>query len=421
MQFFALLRQAPRPLAFGAVHSFGSAFGQTFLVALFVPFIAKSLGINETQFANIYAGITIGSACTLPFIGRLIDRMDMLRYSLMVMAILAVGCFAMAASASMIGLIAALYILRLAGQGLMTHVSMTSIARYFDRNRGRALAISNFGFPVAEAIMPMSLLALIGMFGWRPVYAGAGVLIIAILMPLAIWLIRDNQRFRAIPQKEDVSDSAPTAALPNADDGPDHPRLFRSTYIWLAMPMLAAPPLVMTALFFHQSVIAEHKHIDLGWFAMGFTVFAVTSVLGTFGSGPLVDKYSARRLFPYHMLPSMIGILLLMLFDTPWIVPVYMAMVGFTTGSANTIRGAIVPELVPLDEIGAVRSTLTAVMVVSSAGGPAIYGWMLAANMDIANILGLTLIGMVGASVLSWFAERPGFYVPPGVARHANH
>ena len=56
MQFLSLLRQAPRPLAFGALHSFGSSFGQTFLVALFVPFIGASLSINETEFANIYAG-----------------------------------------------------------------------------------------------------------------------------------------------------------------------------------------------------------------------------------------------------------------------------------------------------------------------------------------------------------------------------
>lgn len=92
MQFLSLLRQAPRPLAFGALHSFGSSFGQTFLVALFVPFIGASLAINETEFANIYAGITIASALCLPFIGRLIDRIDMLRYSLATMVLLTIGC-----------------------------------------------------------------------------------------------------------------------------------------------------------------------------------------------------------------------------------------------------------------------------------------------------------------------------------------
>ena len=179
--------------------------------------------------------------------------------------------------------------------------------------------------------------------------------------------------------------------------------------------MLATPPLVMTALFFHQGAIANHKGIDLGWFAAGFTVFAITSVLGAFGSGPLIDKYSARRLFPWHLIPVMVGVLLLSLGTHPVMILIYMGLVGITTGFATTLRTAIIPELVPLDEIGAARSTLTAIMVLASAMGPAIYGWMFAADISIEVMLGLTIGGMAIVSVMSWISERPGFYVPPGV------
>ena len=92
-----------------------------------------------------------------------------------------------------------------------------------------------------------------------------------------------------------------------------------------------------------------------------------------------------------------------------------MGLVGITTGFATTLRTAIIPELVPLDEIGAARSTLTAIMVLASAMGPAIYGWMFAADMSIEVMLGLTIGGMAIVSVMSWISERPGFYVPPGV------
>ncbi|WP_404423971.1 MFS transporter [Thalassospira australica] len=426
MQFLTLLRQAPRPLAFGALHSFGSSFGQTFLVALFVPFIGASLAINETEFANIYAGITIGSALCLPFIGRLIDRIDILRYSLATMILLAIGCFIIASAQSIWMLIGALFILRLAGQGLMTHVSMTGIARYFDRSRGRALAIASFGFPAAEAIMPVTLLALIAVFGWRMTYAGAGVFVLIILMPIAILLIRDNAKFREAPGKSTKTENKKATATNRngeLDESPttsSHPRLFRSRYIWFCMPMLAAPPLVMTALFFHQGSIAASKSIDLAWFAAGFTVFAITSVIGAFGSGPLIDSHTARKLFPYHLIPAIGAVVLLALAENPVMIPVYMGMLGVTTGFATTLRTAIIPELVPLDEIGAVRSTLTAVMVLASAIGPAIYGWMFAANIDIGTTLWITIVAMAVVSVLSWMSERPGFYIPPGIARQAG-
>ena len=95
-------------------------------------------------------------------------------------------------------------------------------------------------------------------------------------------------------------------------------------------------------------------------------------------------------------------------------------MLGITTGFATTLRTAIIPELVPLDEIGAVRSTLTAVMVLASAIGPAIYGWMFAADIDIGTTLWITIVAMAVVSVLSWMSERPGFYIPPGVARQTG-
>lgn len=438
MQFILLLRQAPRQLAFGALHSFGSSFGQTFLVALFVPFISASLALNETEFANIYAGITIGSALCLPVIGRWIDKVDILSYSLATMALLALGCVLISVAGNVWMLIAALFVLRLAGQGLMSHVSMTGIARYFDRHRGRALAIASFGFPLAEAILPALLLALIAAVGWRYTYAASGLFIILVLMPLAVVLIRGDRKFRNAPASQDATTSstpAPDTPSHTADDtagnsdtstdtgtGPvktDHPRLFRSFYIWLCLPMLAAPPLIMTALFFHQGVISTHKGIELGWFAAGFTVFAVTSVLGAFGSGPLIDKHSARRLFPWHMIPMMVGIALLAMAGEPFMILIYMGLVGITVGFATTLRTAIIPELVPLDEIGAVRSTLTAVMVLASAFGPAIYGWMFAADITIETMLAVTLAAMVVISLLSWISERPGFYVPPGIGQ--NH
>ncbi|WP_258549239.1 nitrate/nitrite transporter [Thalassospira profundimaris] len=420
------MRQSPRPLAFGALHSFGSAFGQTFLIALFVPFISQSLGISETGFANIYAGITIASACALPFVGRMIDRIDMLRYSLLVMVFLAIGCFVTSGAENIYVLIAGLFILRFGGQGLMSHVSMTSIARYFDRSRGRALAIAAFGFPMAEAIMPALFLGLIAALGWRTAFIGAGIVILGVMLPLACWLVRGNARFRAVPADDTTAQkTAETSAKsqhnsPTDDTAPanktsPHPRLFKSVYIWLTIPMLAGQPLVLTALFFHQAIIASQKSIDLGWFAAGFTLFAITSVIGAFGSGPLIDKFGARRLFPWHLLPLMAGVGVLTVAETGQMIPVYMALAGFTTGSATTLRTAIVPDLVPISEIGSVRSSLTAIMVLASSAGPPIYGWLFAAQVALPTILLATVIGMAVATLLSWLAERPGFYQPPHI------
>ena len=127
--------------------------------------------------------------------------------------------------------------------------------------------------------MPATLLALIAAFGWRYTYAGSAAFILIILLPGAIWLIRSDGKFRKVPAKStgstDTADANTTQSTesPSSTAQTDHPRLFKSLYVWFCMPMLAAPPMIMTALFFHQGAISTHKEIDLGWFAAGIYGF----------------------------------------------------------------------------------------------------------------------------------------------------
>ena len=45
--------------------------------------------------------------------------------------------------------------MRFSGQGLMSHTSTTSISRYFDKSRGKALSTIWFGLSTAEFILPV--------------------------------------------------------------------------------------------------------------------------------------------------------------------------------------------------------------------------------------------------------------------------
>ena len=55
---------------------------------------------------------------------------------------LAAASLAMAGVASALTLIGVLFGLRLFGQGMLTHVAMTAMARWFTQHRGRSLSIA---------------------------------------------------------------------------------------------------------------------------------------------------------------------------------------------------------------------------------------------------------------------------------------
>lgn len=405
MDFFRLFFREPALIGFGLLFCFGSSVGQTFFVSLFVPSWSESFGLSEAVFANIYGGITLASAAALPFIGRVIDRTDLVVYSAGVCVFLSLGCFLIAGAWSLIPLTIGMAFVRLGGQGLMSHVALTSIARFFHGDRGKALALTTLGFPLGEIALPAAAVFAIGAIGWRATYSISGAAV-ALILPAAILLILRRADFRR---------AAPADASA-ADDGPP-PRVFRTTYFYMIAPLFMAGPLLITALIFHQGLIAEAKGMTLQIFAVAFAVFAVCQVAGSLASGPLIDRFTAHRLFPLHLIPFALGPLALIGSASLPAVLIYMALAGATAGLGGTIRNAIVAELVRPERLGAARSSLTALMVVSTALGPALFGWMMLAGVTVDGLLWFTIVALVIISVLGALAEYPSFVRRPEPAR----
>ena len=64
----------------------------------------------------------------------------------------------MANTGSVAGLIVTIFLLRLMGQGMSTHLAHVAMSRWFSRYRGRALSVANLGYSLGESFLPMFLL-----------------------------------------------------------------------------------------------------------------------------------------------------------------------------------------------------------------------------------------------------------------------
>ena len=49
--------------------------------------------------------------------------------------------------------------MRLSGQGLMSHTATTTISRFFEKTRGRALSTTWLGLSLAEFILPLLIIS----------------------------------------------------------------------------------------------------------------------------------------------------------------------------------------------------------------------------------------------------------------------
>ena len=127
---------------------------------------------------------TIASDMVLPFTGQLIDRVPLTYYTAFVVLLLAISSAFMAILPSVIFLLLAIFLLRQSGQGLMSHTSFVSMARYFPSSRGKAAAIASLGLSVGQATLPFLMILLVSVIGWRFSYGLISIAIILIILPI---------------------------------------------------------------------------------------------------------------------------------------------------------------------------------------------------------------------------------------------
>ncbi|MEM1045466.1 MAG: MFS transporter [Pseudomonadota bacterium] len=358
--------------------AFASSFGQTFFISLFGAEIRSSFGLSHGEFGQIYLAGTVLSAAVLIWLGKTADNFRVITLGIATILALAVAAVGMASVTAWWMLIPVIFALRLFGQGMLTHISMTAAARWFDKDRGKALAISSLGYPVGEAIWPSVVVALILAIGWRETWLTAAGFLVLVLIPVFTLLLAGKPASpRDAAGHDDAGNSAKTQWTRAA--------VLRSPLFYLLMPGLIASPFIGTGVIFHQAYLVEVKGWTLRFFAASFAAYPVASVLTAFVTGFLVDRFTARRLLPFFLMPMAAALLVLAGFSAHAAAPVAMALLGMTAGAASSMLGAIWAELYGTRHIGAIRALAMAQMVFATALAPGIMGWLIDGGITLES------------------------------------
>ena len=197
MSFFAFLRDNARWLGGGFFLFLFSSFGQTFLISLSAGDIRRDYGLSHGGFGSLYMAATLLSALTLPRLGHIVDRYSARQVSFIVVPMLALASAVMALSHHIVLLFVAVYLLRLFGQGMMTHTAFTFMARWFSAQRGRAISMATLGLNTGEALLPLGFVALSAWLGWRNAWWLAAASLLLVGLPLIASLLAVERTARA--------------------------------------------------------------------------------------------------------------------------------------------------------------------------------------------------------------------------------
>ncbi|MHB1307804.1 MAG: MFS transporter [Limisphaerales bacterium] len=377
----------PRVLSFGVLLTLFSSFGQTFLISIFVPRLLEEFALNTAQFGALYAAATLTSAASLPFFGRLIDRVTLRAFSLAVGLGLAFACFVMALAPNVVLLFVAILGLRLTGQGLLSLTASTTMARVFAEGRGKALSVSGLGYPLGEGLLPMGIVLLIHAAGWRLSWGILGAVIAVVLLPAMSSLLREVEPMH---RREVAGHLA----------GGCRPRLLRDWRFYLLLPGSLFLPVVLTALFLYQVPLAEFRGWSVSTMATAFIGFALARMGASLVVGPWIDRLGAGRLFPVILAPACAGLIALSLGSSPWMAYAYLALVGVSQGIASPLMTALWAEVYGVESLGATKSTVAMLGIFGTALGPLLLGWLLKAGVGFGVIVpGCALLAVLAMGI----------------------
>ncbi|MCW8876739.1 MAG: MFS transporter, partial [Kangiellaceae bacterium] len=316
-------------LSFGLLTAFFGNFGQTFFIAWFGESIQQDFNLSAGEYGLLYSSATLTSGLIILYAGALLDKSDLRKFTFITSLGLLAGCGLMFFSEHAWQLVVAIFLLRFCGQGLMFHIAFTSMARYFNDNRGKAIGVVGFGMPLGEAILPFLAVLFISQLGWRESWLVFGTTVIILYWPFFNYLLSQSKQRLAQLKAADAheSDTQKTSWTRG--------QVAKDIRFWMLIPAIMAPAFIVTGIFIHQGVLLKHMQWSETWFATSFIVYAIFHLKASLITGGLVDKYSGKKLIRFYLLPILAAVGLLALpFDHPFIALVFMFLTGLTIGAS---------------------------------------------------------------------------------------
>ena len=365
-------------IIFGFIFTFFSSFGQSFFLGLFNAPIRNELGITHGQFGNIYATATIFSSLLLIWIGKKIDEFQIIYYSFFVILLLFLSSLIFSLINSVYFLAIGIFLMRFSGQGLMSHTATTTISRFFEKSRGKALSTIWFGLSFAEFILPLLITYMFVIYSWRIVWQGIAVLIILFLPFIVLNTIK---RIKLDSREKNLS-SSKSVKIKSWRRG----EVIKDYRFYILSLNMLAMPWIATGVFVYQSFISESKMWSVYTVPKAFMVYSIASIITLFFSGFLVDKFTSRKLIPLMNIPLLFAMFVLFYYQHEVSAFIFLGLIGVSNGLANVLGSSTWAEIYGVKFIGSIKALTTAFMVFSTAFGTAVFGLLIDNGFAIENI-----------------------------------
>ncbi len=382
----------------------------------FIRPMSDELGIRESFFGWASSARLLGSASAAYFIGRLVDRYGA-RVPLVVAALCAglivAGLSRVSAGWHLVGLFFLLGVTGLQGGGGDLYAGV-SIAKWFVRERGRAMSIAFLGAPAGIfAFTPLTQF-LISAYGWQTAFLVLGLCGGGLIMGIAIAAVRRQpEDLGQLPDGARQLRTEPDAPRRTArrEELVEHswtrPEALRSGTFWRLAVGFGAMMFSLSSVAMFRVPHFVERGIDAQLIAFAISSEAVSSALVAFPVGLALDRFEPRHVaaVAFALLGS--ALLATMLATTTWQMFLAMILFGFGIASLVILQNSIWPIYFGAAHIGSIRGAALPLTLAFGMAGAPLAGAVKDATGSYLPIWWVALAGLVFAAALMFSTRRP--------------
>ena len=295
-------------------------------------------------------------------------------------------------------------------------LTVVPVAKWFQRKRGRALAIATMGMPFGNLLLiPLAQLLIDGP-GWRTAWVVLGGLLILLTVPACALFMRKDPESIGLMIAGTVSDPSQTGELVPEKSAPRSEETswtvrqeLRHHTFWIVVAATALGGMVTQGTLVNRVPFWQDVGIGSGYVAIETAVAPLFVVLAGLFFGFMADRTQVRyigiiggSIVALSMVPLVFAsnsLFLLFSHNLLW---------GVGQGANNTVANVIWPNYFGRKNLGAIRGLIFPVVVGTAAISAPLFAVLLTSVSDPGLVWSIPLLLFAASGVLYLITRPPG-------------